>query len=184
MMIWITMCSMGRVATRARRFDDALDLLSRARQGFEDIGAASWAVETWVLEAEAHLFAKAPYETLDALDAARRYGDEAFGAAGIEALELRVRGCALSAIGQQAEGLDLVRESHDEAEAQGADFDRLLSLVELARLPGADPRQSAEATALARQISERMHVDLRVVCADSATLPPTLVADRPNEALA
>ena len=38
MMIWITMASLGRVATRARRCDEALDLLSRARQGFDDIG--------------------------------------------------------------------------------------------------------------------------------------------------
>ena len=181
MMIWATMCSLGRVATRARRCDEALDLLRRARQGFEDIGAASWAVETWVLAAEAHLFAKEPHEALAALDAARRYGAEAFEAAGAEALDLRVRGCALAAIGREAEALDLVRQSHDEAVAHGADFDRLLSLVELARLPGADPDQAAEATALAKQISERMHVDLRVVCANSTTLPPTLVADRANE---
>ena len=134
-----------------------------------------------MLAAEAHLFAEEPNEALDALDAARRYGDEAFEAAGVEALELaRVRGCALSAIGKQAEALDLVRRSHDEAVAQGAELNRLLSLVELARLPGTDPHQSAEAIALAKQISERMHVDLRVVCANSATLPPTLVADGTN----
>ena len=139
MMIWITMASLGRVATRARRCDEALDLLSRARQGFDDIGAASWAVETWVLAAEAHMFAKAPREALNALDEARNRGDEAFEAAGVEALALRVRGWALSALGNEVEGLELIRQSHDEAVAQGAEFDQLLSLVESARLPRRRP---------------------------------------------
>lgn len=184
MMVWVTTCSLGRVATRGRRCDEALDLLQRARNGFDEIGAASWAVETLVLAGEAHLFAKSPHQALETLDAARNYGDEAFSAAGVEALELRIRGCALSAVGRNDEGLALVHRSVDEASEQGADFDLLLSLVEAARLPGADPNDAAAAIGRAKQIGERMHVDLRVVCPDSATLPPELVAGGPRVVLA
>jgi class 3 adenylate cyclase/tetratricopeptide (TPR) repeat protein len=180
MMMWITMCSLGRVATRARRFEEALGLLERAREGFDEIGAASWAVETLVLAGEAHLFADAPDGALEELDMARHYGEEALSASGVEALELRVRGCALSAIGREADGRALVLRSIDEAAAQGADFDLLLSLVESARLPGTDPRAADEAVRRARRIAERMHVDLRVVCPDSATLPQGLIASGPQ----
>lgn len=176
MMMWVTMCSLGRVATRARRFEEALGLLRQARDGFDEIGATSWSVETLVLEGETHLFADAPDRALEALDMAREYGEEALSASGVEALELRVRGCALSAIGSETDGLSLVRSSIEEAISQGADFDLLLSLVELARLPGVDPGEADQAVERARQIAQRMHVDLRVVCSHSATLPQRLDA--------
>lgn len=180
MITWAATASLGRVATRARRSQRAFELLAQAATGFDDMGAAVWAAETRVLEAEAHLFAGDPEGALAALERVGEYGDEAAAGAGIGPLALRIRGAALAGLGRTDDAREALQQSVDESASSGADYDLALSLVELARLHGGTTDEADRA----RQILDRLGVDPTVVCPDPAGLPASVTGGRARLVLA
>lgn len=171
---WAAVSSLGRVATRTMEYDRALDLLTRATDRFARMGATTWAAEATVFQAETHLFAGKPLEALAVLDEAAKFGNEAVAGGGAALLAVRVRGCALAATGRTEEAIGVIRSAVDQATAAGSDYELAMALVELARLPGVDHDEAAEAARRAREIGERLAVDLNVVCHDPSTLPDVL----------
>ena len=129
-----------------------------------------------MFQAETYLFAGKPLDALAVLDEAAKFGNEAVAGGGAALLAVRVRGCALAATGRTEEAIGVIRSAVDQATAAGSDYELAMALVELARLPGVDHDEASGAARRAREIGERLAVDLSVVCHDPSTLPEGLRA--------
>ena len=155
--------NLGRVAARARRFEDAHELLDEADAGFRDIGAGSFVHENAVRRVECLVlegrYAEARSVVDAALPAAREAGERAAAAAlersaGYAIVQSRQPGD--EARGHLAESLELFREL-------GAQYEIALTLRALADTKLADDIDAA------RRESEDVLEQLGVL---SLTTPP------------
>jgi class 3 adenylate cyclase/tetratricopeptide (TPR) repeat protein len=132
--------NLARVAAREGRCEEAAAELEQALEGFREIKAASFVVETQARIAEAHLLAaREPDRAYDlaaeALDGAR----EAGGMAAVEAMLHRLRGYALLQAGDEAAAREPFEESLRIAEDAEADYELALTLQALGREGEARP---------------------------------------------
>ena len=164
MITWAAASGLGRVATRSGDVVRALDLLGRAADEFAHMGASTWAAEAMVFQAEAHLVAGDPHGALAALESASKFGDEAIAGGGAALLAVRVRGRAMAMEGHLGEAIAEIRSAVEQAHAAGSDYELAMGLLELSRLDGIDPSEAGEAAGRAREIGDRLGVDLSVVC--------------------
>ena len=142
----VSRLNLGRAAARAGRFDDSEALLTEAAQGFRDIHAASFELETHARLAEAAVLAGDHERALREADVAERTS-EASAAPALQALIHRVRGLAYL---QARRPDDAAREfelSLEAARSGDALYEVALSLQARAHVRD-DPRDAAEAQAL------------------------------------
>jgi tetratricopeptide (TPR) repeat protein len=166
---------LGRVASRAGRFDEALASFDEARAEYVDVGAASLVLETDARIAECLLFEAKADDVLEIVDGALRRA-EAMGGMGAQVAMLhRLRGYALA----QRAAFEAASAAFDQslaiARARDAAFELALTLrakCELAALTG-DPSAPA-----CEQESEAIFTQLDVVHVPRVPLPRPATAIR------
>jgi hypothetical protein len=135
---------LGRLAARAGRCDEAMELLATARSTFVEIRADAEVLEVDAFTAEALMFSGRFPDALErATDALAREG----GRGAHAPLLHRIRAYALLATGDVDGCAAAVEESLTVARARGADYDIALALraaAALARARGRQPDPAAE----------------------------------------
>ncbi len=131
----------GRVAARARRFDDARQLLQDARGRFAALGSAHHLAEAKLLLAECEVFAGQYDVALHQVAEVRR---EARLAPVLEAFALRLKGIALAAVGDDAGAKEVLAASRAVARAASAEYELAATSLVLSEAAGdADARREA-----------------------------------------
>ncbi len=126
-------CQLGRVASRAGRYEEAASLLAEARQGFVDIGARYDALDVHTRIVENLVFQGKGESALTEIEQTMKEA-EGFGE-GIHLARLRLMlGYALSQAGRPEEGLPLVEQVLAVARDRGALYEVVLSLEACTRL--------------------------------------------------
>jgi class 3 adenylate cyclase/tetratricopeptide (TPR) repeat protein len=143
--------NLGRNASRMGRFADAEELLQRAREEFGRVGAEPEIVEIDARIAEAYVLQGRYEEALVLSDDALRRAHAIGGAGASEPALLRIRGSALLRSGDADGASVALLRSLELARQRESDYDRALTLMELAeasRISG-DDASAAEAEAQA-----------------------------------
>ncbi len=157
----------GRIAAAVEHFDEALELFTRARSGWEEIGADARVVEADARIAECHLLRGEPDAAIAVTDEALGGSAVGDGAAPQAALIHRVRGYAFIQRGELDRAREELERSRREAGAHESAYEAALTdraLAELVRREGGAPDELEETSAavLAR---------LGVVATPSVPLP-------------
>jgi len=122
--------NLGRLAARAGRFDEAEDALGSALAGFEELAAASFALETRARLAELDILrGDRAAEALERVGAAIGKG----AAPAVEAMLQRVRGQALLQLGDEERARAALDESLLVARTADAEYEAALTLRALGR---------------------------------------------------
>ena len=124
---WATM-HLGRIAARRAQFDDALEFLAQAREGFASIDGAAEVLETDVWSAECLVLKGDSQRALDLIDDCLMR-EAAMGGANLHRATLqRLRGYACARLGRLAEALAALDDSLVAGRARGAEFEVALTL--------------------------------------------------------
>jgi tetratricopeptide (TPR) repeat protein len=143
--------NLGRVAARAGRFDEALELLTEALAGFEALGSMALLEETEARRIECFVLAGRHQEALESLPAAlEAVEDRPLVGAFLE----RLLGYALVQARRAGEAGPRFERSLEFARGLGADYEVALALEALGRTRLVD----SEAEAESRAILERLGV--------------------------
>jgi tetratricopeptide (TPR) repeat protein len=148
--VWLATSNLGRAAYRDGRLDEAGVALHEALEGFREIGADAFALETEARIAELFVL-RGEHEA--ALDLATQALDRAAGTgatSNVQAMLHRLQGYALLQGGDHVLAQDSLDESLHLARKTKAAFELALTLeawARMARLTGRDPaRYEKEAT--------------------------------------
>ena len=141
--------NLGRVAARARRFDQALELLVEALAAFEALGSEALARETEARMAECFVLAGGHQDALDLLPAAVHAAEEA---PVLCALLERLHGYALAQARRPHEAGTHLQRSLELAAGIDADYEVALTLQALARTRLRGPKAEAEGQAILERL--------------------------------
>jgi tetratricopeptide (TPR) repeat protein len=142
---------LGRVLYRGGRYDQALEMLTEARELSTTVGRYGDAVELGGRIAECHLLAGDANRALDMATETIGQMRTVGGAAVHAPLLHRVRGQALAVLGRRGEAQTSLQESLDAARRRGADYEVALTLRPLAALAqaaGTSPGELLDESAL------------------------------------
>jgi class 3 adenylate cyclase/tetratricopeptide (TPR) repeat protein len=126
--------NLGRVASRAGRNDEAVELLGKARTLFEDIGEERMALEMDARIAESFVFAGEGGRALPLATETLRRTEKLGGWATVSTLLHRLRGEALVQAGDTAAAREALEESLRVGRERNADYEVGLTLEAMARL--------------------------------------------------
>jgi len=132
---------LGRVLTRAMRFDEALGMFDTALELFADVGAEEERVEVMVRTAECQVFMGHAEEALKTMELVRAKMAGTEVASSMLPLVFRTEGYALAQLGGFDAATVAFGESLERARARGEDLEVALALhgsIRLAELTGAD----------------------------------------------
>ena len=132
---------LGRVLTRAMRFDEALGMFDTALELFADVGAEEERVEVMVRTAECQVFMGHAEEALKTMELVRAKMAGTEVASSMLPLVFRTEGYALAQLGRFDSATVAFGESLERARARGEDLEVALALhgsIRLAELTGAD----------------------------------------------
>jgi class 3 adenylate cyclase/tetratricopeptide (TPR) repeat protein len=132
--IGLATSNLGRAAARGGDIGRAGDLLARARERLEAIGAGSLALEAQARDAERLVLAARPAEALDVLRLARPRAASRDGAPVLLAMLDRLSGYALAQAGDLEAALRSLEDSLAVAVAAGATYEEAQTLEALARV--------------------------------------------------
>ena len=148
---------LGRTLGRLGSTDAGLALLAEATATFDDLGIAPWTRESIARQADV-LTLGGRFE--EALELAQRWLPEFPSDEAATAILRRVEGIALRAAGAADAARHALLDSLARAAEAGSDYEIALTTAELGRLPERDPDLRAGDTERAREIADRLGVDL------------------------
>jgi class 3 adenylate cyclase/tetratricopeptide (TPR) repeat protein len=119
--------NIGRTAARAGRFEEAEELLVEARQGAQEVGAATQVVEADLRLAELEVLRGRPDAALSFLDDALDRQGASEGVVAQGPMLHRVRGYALLQKGESEAAEAALRDSLEAARARDAEYERALA---------------------------------------------------------
>jgi class 3 adenylate cyclase/tetratricopeptide (TPR) repeat protein len=126
--------ALGRLAARAGRFDEALELLTSAREQYVADGETAEVLETDARLAECHLLRGAFEEALAVVDQAVELAEALPGLAPTVPLLHRIRGLALAATGDADAARAALERSLESARARHADHEVAFTLHAMSSL--------------------------------------------------
>ena len=156
-MTGLALSNLGRIAARARRFEEARTLFDRADAQFRGVGDLGQEIENLARQAEADLFRCAWEEALRTAGDARAKTDKLGGVAPQVPLLERVTGYALAGLGRTDEARVALEASAQAARERDAMYELALTLRALAQVFPDDER-SPEWTASASAILDGLGV--------------------------
>ena len=148
---------LGRTVGRRGRVDEGIGLLIESEESFKALSIDAWAREAAARRAGVLVFA-------GRFDEARALADEVVDSALDDepalAILLRVRGLCIAVEGAVDEAASLVRRSIAAARQAASDYETVIGLAEMARLPNVSSDEREAAKAEASEIAARLDVDL------------------------
>ena len=141
--------NLGRVAARARRFDEALELLAEALAAFEALGSEAFVQETEARRAECFVLAGRYQEALEIVPAALEAAAET---PLLSAFLERLHGYALVQARRADEAGARFERSLELARELEADYEVALTLEALGRTGLGDPGAEAESQAILERL--------------------------------
>ena len=159
--------NLGRCVARADRFDEARERLTDAVARCEALGASSVALEAEARLAEVELLADRPWAALAAAERVLGLAASTEGVAAPEPLLHRVRGAALTLLGQDDAARTAFEASREVAEVRGAAYDVALAEHGLATIATRQGEPSEE-------IRARSTATLSSLGVTALPLPPAL----------
>ena len=151
--------NLGRIASRAGRFTEAVDLLEDALQRFTDLGDDRFTLEMECRIVELCVFMVAPDEALrrvsGVLDRIKKIGN----VPALFSMVKRLEGYAMAQSGEHGAAVDRIQESITVARESKTPYELALSLLALATVVGErDADATDAATAEGQEILDRLGV--------------------------